>query len=424
MPEIRPFRGLRPSREFAAKVASPPYDVLSSDEARAMVQSNPDSFLRVNKPEVDFEQGNSVYAREVYERGRENLVRLVKSGRLVQDSSESLYLYRLTWQKRSQTGLVCLASLEDYHAGKIKKHEHTRPEKVTDRADHIQTLRAQVGPVFSIFRSLPTVSQIFGRITTDSPEIAFTAEDSVGHQLWIINDETEIEALTEAFGQIDSFYIADGHHRSEAAAEVCRRCKSENSGHTGDESYNYFLNVIFPDNELRILPYNRVLKTSDAFDQSKLLEMVSERFEMTASDSAIKPEQPEAPHHFGLYHEGKWWQMKAREGSFEADHPAQSIDAEILYRNLLKPVFGIEDIRTDRRIGFVGGIRGVKELTRLVDRQEWNIAFSLFPVSVAQLLRVADSGEVMPPKSTWFEPKLRSGMVTYLLDELTKEALC
>jgi len=415
MPVIRPFRGLRPTREFAAKVASPPYDVLSSDEARTMVQGNPDSFLRVNKPEVDFEKGNSVHAQVVYERGRENLEHLIQSGRLVQESSESLYLYRLTWQGRSQTGLVCLASVDDYLAGRVKKHEHTRPDKVADRADHIQTLRAQVGPVFSIFRSLPTMTQIFGRITASSSEISFTAEDDVRHELWVIADDVEIKALIQTFGQMDSIYIADGHHRSEAAAEVSKRCNTENGG---SNSHDYFLNVIFPDDELRILPYNRVLKTTDSFDQSKLAEAVSERFEMTASGHAV---QPELAHHFGLYHGGNWWQMKAREGSFEADHPSQSIDAEILYRNLLKPLFGIEDIRTDQRIGFVGGIRGVEELTRLVDGGEWDMAFSLPPVSVAQLLKVADSGEVMPPKSTWFEPKLRSGMVTYLFEDLTKD---
>jgi len=415
MPIIRPFRGLRPAKEFAAKVASPPYDVLSSDEARAMVRSNPDSFLRVNKPEVDFEKGDSAYGQEVYQRGRENLLRLVRNGRLVQDTDICLYLYRLTWQGQSQTGLVCLVSVEDYNTGRIKKHEHTRPEKVTDRADHIQTLRAQVGPVFSIFRSQSTVTQIFGRITVASPEIAFTADDGVQHELWIVGDDVNIKALVQAFDQIDSIYIADGHHRSEAASEVCHRSKAKNSGHSGNESYNFFLNVIFPDDELRILPYNRVLKTNSSYDQTRLVEMVAERFEITASNQPI---QPESAHQFGLYQGGRWWLLKAREESFEADHPSRSIDAEILYRNLLKPVFGIEDIRTDNRIGFVGGIRGVEELMKLVDRKEWDIAFSLPSVSVAQLLKVADSGEVMPPKSTWFEPKLRSGMVTHLLDDL------
>ncbi|MDF1544876.1 MAG: DUF1015 family protein [bacterium] len=414
MPVIKSFRGLRPRPDLATKVASPPYDVLSSDEARELVKSNPLSFLRVNKPEVDFESTADVYSDEIYARGRENLDRLTSEGSMIRDEKPSLYLYRLTWQGQSQAGLVCLTSVAEYDAGLIKKHEHTRPEKVNDRAHHILTLGAQVGPVFSIFKQNESIRKSFADITRSAPEVDFEADDSVRHQLWVINDDKTIASLTAEFGKLREFYIADGHHRSEAASEVCRRLKEKNESHSGEESYNYFLNVIFPDDELRILPYNRIVRDTNSLSLQEVLEKAGKKFEIAPSP---KPLTLSGEHAMGIYSGGGWHVLKARPGTFAESRPAESIDAAILYENLLKPVLGIEDIRTDKRIDFVGGIRGNQELERLVDSGDWQAAFSLAPVTVEKLLAVADASEVMPPKSTWFEPKLRSGMVVSIIED-------
>jgi uncharacterized protein (DUF1015 family) len=413
MATIRPFRGLRPKPEFAARVAAPPYDVLSSDEARALVKDNPDSFLRVNKSEVDFDPNTNLYGEEIYRRGRENLERLMADEIMVREEKESLYLYRLTWRGSSQTGLVALSSVAEYDAGLIKKHEHTRPKKVNDRATHIQTLKAQVGPVFSTFRSNESIESLFANLTARDADIDFVADDSVRHELWIISDERNVAALIESFGALDALYIADGHHRSQSASEVCRRMKEENPAHTGDEVYNFFLNVLFPDQQLRILSYNRVVADLGSLSVSEILERAATSYEIVKSDSAVAPE---THGEIGIYVDGTWYKATAKEGSYDASDPVGSIDATILTRNFLTPILGIEDLRTDERIDFVGGIRGTAELQNLVDSNQMWIAFSVPPVSVEQLLNVADAGEVMPPKSTWFEPKLRSGLVVNLLD--------
>jgi uncharacterized protein (DUF1015 family) len=414
MSVIRPFRGLRPRPEQVAQVAAPPYDVLSSDEARELVRNNPISFLRINKPEVDFDPDTPVHSQKVYDRGKANLQRLVEDGILCRDDQPSLYLYRLTWQGLSQTGLAALTSTEEYNQGKIKKHEHTRPEKVIDRAAHIRHVNAQVGPVLSIFRRNDRIKQLFAAITGDKPVYDFVDDGQVRHELWVVSNDQMIADMVAAFAGLDALYIADGHHRSAAAAEVARLMKEENPSHDGTEPYNFFLNVIFPDDELRILPYNRVVKglSDKSFDQ--VLDEFKESFAVKPQESSVEPRQG---YHFGAFCRGKWYELTAREGSFNADHPAESIDAAVLTANLLKPTLGIENVRTDKRIDFVGGIRGVGELERLVNSGDFDIAFSLYPVTVGQLLAVADAGEVMPPKSTWFEPKLRSGMVINLLDK-------
>lgn len=415
MSVIRPFRGLRPKPELAKKVASPPYDVLSSDEARAMVKDNPDSFLRVNKPEVDFPAETSLYSDEIYRRGKVNLDRLVNDAIMIRDESPSFYLYRLTWKGRVQTGIVCLTSVEEYDQGKIKKHEHTRPSKVKDRANHIMALGAQVGPVLSIFKNRPQIADIFARITAATPDVDFLAEDGVQHQLWPVSDNATIAALIDSFATLDELYIADGHHRSQSASEVCRRMKEANPAHTGQEPYNFFLNVVFPDNELRILPYNRVVRDLNSLTRDELLKKVAKSFDVQNATEPVSPDKDN--HQVGFYCEGKWGVLNAKEETFDNSKPSESIDAAILYENLLRPVLGIKDIRTDERIDFIGGIRGTAELIRLVDSDDWKIAFSLGAVTVEQLLAVADAGEVMPPKSTWFEPKLRSGMVINLLND-------
>ncbi len=414
MATVRPFRGLRPRPEMAREVASPPYDVLSSDEARELAKNNPNSFLRVNKAEIDFEPGVDTYGDQVYQRGKENLQRLIKDGVMVRDEKPSFYLYRLTWHGQSQTGLVTLTSVEEYDAGKVKKHEHTRPEKVNDRANHISFLEAQVGPVFSTFRHNQPIQKAFDKITQTKPTTEFEADDGVRHELWVVDDKAMVDELVAAFGRLDCLYIADGHHRSQSASEVCRRAHEKNAGHTGEESYNFFLNVLFPDEQLRILPYNRVVSDLHGLTPSAVLQKAQDRFDVSPQGSPVNPEKL---HQFGVYTEGKWYLLSAKPGSFEDQHPTRSIDAAVLADNLIAPVLDITDPRTDKRINFVGGIRGVEELVRLVDSGKYKMAFALYPTSIEQLLTVADAGEVMPPKSTWFEPKLRSGMVVNLLTE-------
>ncbi len=411
MPLVKPFKALRPTKESAPSVASPPYDVLSSEEAKELVKDNPHSFLRVNKPEVDFASGITPTAEEINEKGKENLNLLISNGKLVQEKKEALYLYRLTWQEKSQTGLACLCSVEDYVNGLIKKHENTRPSKVSDRLEHMLYLGAQVGPVFSIFEQNEDIESLFEKLTSSQSEIDFVARDDIRHQLWVIDNSDDTDAISDAFLGLDFFYIADGHHRSEAAYVASKRMKAINPDHTGNETYNFFLNVIFPDSELRILPYNRVVKDLKHDSLEQFLDSVSEFFLIANSSEEV---ELDTLHQFGIYSQGKWYKLTCKPESFDENNPANSIDSNILYENLLKPILGIEDIRTDSRIDFIGGIRGNKELVKLVDSGSWSVAFSLNPVSVKQLLNVANASEVMPPKSTWFEPKLRSGMVINL----------
>lgn len=414
MAVIKAFCGLHPKEEFASKVAAPPYDVLSSDEARALIKNNQSLFLRVNKPEVNFSAEELQYTDKVYLKGKENLDKLINDGIMVRDEKESFYLYRLTMNGKSQTGLVALTSVDAYDRGLIKKHELTRPEKVDDRADHIMTVEAQVGPVFSIFKQSEQIKQLFNKITSQVPYIDFIADDKVRHELWIIDCDDDVNAFIKGFEKLDALYIADGHHRSEAASEVCRRMKEKNSDHTGKESYNYFLNVIFPDDELYIMSYNRVVSDIQNLSMTEIIEKLKDSFQIEKSDG---PVDTSLNHIISIYHEHTWYKAVIKEDSFNKENPVGSIDSAILTKNLLAPLFGIENLRTDNRIEFVGGIRGLAELEKLVDSGKYKMAFALSPVTVDQLLAVADAGEVMPPKSTWFEPKLRSGMVVNLLND-------
>ena len=410
---VKPFRGLHPKPEYAKDIASPPYDVLNAKEAREIVEKNPNSFLRVNKAELEFDDNVNSYAEEVYQRGKDNLQRLVDLGLMTRDENPCFYLYQITMNGKSQTGLVALTSVEEYDNGLIKKHEHTRPEKVNDRANHIEFLGAQVGPIFSTYRFDKSIDNIFHNITADNPLIDFVADDGVRHEFWIVSDNSEIESIVNAFAALSHLYIADGHHRSQSASEVGRRAKEKNPNHTGEENYNFFLNVIFPDEELNILPYNRVVSDLNNLSWDSIIEMASEKFDVSKQNSEITPTDL---HSFGIYCEGEWYLLKAKDGTFDENDPTGSIDAAILGKNFIDPILGINDPKTDKRINFVGGIRGTQELERLVDSGKYKIAFSLYPTSIIQLLDVADAGEVMPPKSTWFEPKLRSGMVVNLLD--------
>ncbi len=411
---VRPMKGLRPKPEFASQVASPPYDVLNTQEARAMAQGNPNSFLRVNKSELEFDDSANPYSPEVYQRAYENLVKLEKTGVMVRDDRNCFYLYRLTMNGRRQTGLVALTSVEEYDKGKIKKHEHTRPDKVNDRANHVVQVKAQVGPVLSAFRYNPEISRIFGEIASHKPLIDFVAADGIRHELWVVGDEATVYDIVSAFAKLDNLYIADGHHRSEAASEVARRMREKNPKHTGKEPYNYFLNVLFPDRELQILPYNRVVKDLNGLSFKEVLERAGQSFEISPhNDGELTPTET---HQFGLYAEKNWHKLVAKPDSFDLYHPTRSIDASVLSENFLGPILGITNLRTDKRIDFVGGIRGTGELVKLVDSGQYKLAFSLYPTSIEQLLTVADAGEVMPPKSTWFEPKLRDGLVVHVLD--------
>ncbi|HWR81847.1 MAG TPA: DUF1015 family protein [Candidatus Deferrimicrobium sp.] len=412
MAVIRPLRGLRVRPEFAEQVTAPPYDVLTSDEARDIVLGNPKSFLRVSKPEVDFASGTPAYSDAIYRRGRENLERLIEEGLFCRDERPCFYLYRLTWRDQAQTGLVALSSIEEYNEGKIRRHEHTRPDKVNDRANHIVALSAQAEPVFSTFRYRRDVAAIFDTTSAAPPEYDFAAND-VRHQLWVVREDSIVTALITAFGTITPLYIADGHHRSAAAAEAASRFKSKDPSRTGGESHNFFLNVFFPHTELRILPYHRVVRNMRDLTLPQLIEKAGTRFTMAR---CAGPVEPTKKYQFGLYCQHQWFELALTEMTPDAHHPAQSIDSAVLSETFLSPLLGIRDIRTDKRIDFVGGIRGVNELVRLVDSGEFTLAFSLPPATVEELLTVADAGEVMPPKSTWFEPKLRSGLVVNLLE--------
>ena len=380
-----------------------------------MARGNPLSFLHVNKPEIDLDPSVSPYNPSVYQKGRDNLHNMIEAGYLCQDNTACFYVYRLTMANRIQTGLVCLTAVEDYESGIIRKHEHTRPEKVKDRCDHILTVGAQVGPVLSTFRSHAEIEKILSHASSGQPEYDFVGDHKVRHQLWVINDIAVIENLMEHFDKVKYLYIADGHHRSQAASENRRLLKAGNVGHTGNEPYNFFLNVLFSDRELRIMPYNRVVRDLNGLSADKLLGSVSEEYSWSKSGSAI------APHthgEMGLYTEGHWYRLSAKNNGKRNSGPADSLDSAQLTRKVLTPQLGIENLRTDKRIEFVGGIRGVEELERLVNSGEFAIAFSLPAVTVSELLAVADAGEIMPPKSTWFEPKLCDGLFVYMTKSL------
>ncbi len=411
---IKPFKGLRPRKDMAAKVASPPYDVLNSIEAREMAKDNPYSFLHVVKPEIDLPEGTDLYSEAVYNKGAENLKKLIDEGIMKQDASPCFYVYRQIMGDHSQTGLVAGASVEEYQQGLIKKHELTRAEKEEDRVKHVDHLNAQTGPVFLTYRAMPEIDAIIDEICAGEPENDFTADDGIRHTLWVVDRAEDIHRLQEAFKKLDALYVADGHHRSAAAARVKEMRQKNNPNHTGEEEYNYFLTVIFPHNQMYIMDYNRVVKDLNGLSQQDFLEKVSEKF--TVRKLGHSAEKPKEKHHFLMYLDGVWYELIAKDGIFDPNDPVDRLDVSILMNNLLVPVLGIGDPRKDKRIDFVGGIRGLEELKRRVDSGEMAVAFALFPTSIEDLMAIADAGKIMPPKSTWFEPKLRSGLVVHMLD--------
>jgi len=410
---IKPFRAWRPRPDQAELVASPPYDVLSSEEAREMAETNPVSFLHVVKPEIDLAPGVDLYSDAVYAKGAENLARLKDDGMLIREERPALYLYRQRMGDHVQTGLVTGASIDEYEADLIRKHEHTRKNKEDDRTRHVEALNANTGPVFLTYRARPEIDALVDRLTAAAPTYDFVAPDGIQHVLWVVDEPDEVSALVEAFVEVPELYVADGHHRSAAATRVRGLRKGRNPGHTGDEPYNFFLSVIFPHDQMLIMDYNRVVKAPGGLDRATFLEKVKERFDVSPA-GAVKPADPRT---FGMYLAGEWYRLVAKDGTYPADDPVESLDVAILQNNLLAPVLGIGDPRSDENIDFVGGIRGLKELEKRVDSGDWTVAFALHPTAIEQLFAVADAGTVMPPKSTWFEPKLRSGLIVRPLDD-------
>jgi len=411
MARIEPFQGLRPRKDLAEKIAAPPYDVLSSEEARELAQGNPYSFLHVGKPEIDLPPGTDLYADEVYAKGRENFTRFINEKALLQDTKKCFYIYKQIWGEHVQIGLVAGASCQDYQDDVIKKHELTREDKERDRQRHIETLNAQTGPVFLTYKRREAVDRLVEQAMARAPESDFLTYDGVRHIFFVVDDEALVAAIRDEFRRLDVLYVADGHHRSAAATKIKIKRQQANPGHTGDEEYNFFLAVIFPHNQMKILPYNRVVKDLNGMAAVDFLARVSERFTCEPSPEKV----PSMPQEFAMYLEKQWYRLRAKTGSFDAADAIASLDVSILQANLLAPVLGIRDPRTDKRIDFVGGIRGTAELEKKVDSGKFAVAFSFRATTIEQLFAVADAGKIMPPKSTWFEPKLKDGLVSHLI---------
>ncbi len=413
MPLIRPFAGLRPVPERARDVLAPPYDVLSSEEARARAQGKPWSFLHISKAEIDLPEGTDPYDPLVYATAAENLARMRGEGILVQDPEPYYYVYRLVMGGHVQTGLVAAASVADYNRNRIRKHEFTRPKKEDDRVRQVAALNAQTGPVFLVCRADTTVDGLLARVAQGIPDMDVTAADGVRHTLWVVRDAEVMRQLSEAFEAMEALYVADGHHRSAAAARVAATRQNANPEHRGEEEYNYFLTVIFPHNQMQILDYNRIVRDLHGMTEDEFLLRLDEAFAVEPSDVPVKPS---VRAEFGLYLPGRWFRLRLRSELIPGEDPVARLDVSLLTRHLIEPLLGIDDPRRDPRIDFVGGIRGLGELERRVDSGEMAVAFSLFPTSLENLMAVADADQVMPPKSTWFEPKLADGVVSHLLD--------
>jgi uncharacterized protein (DUF1015 family) len=409
---IYPFRALRPPVERVAEVASVPYDVVNTEEARALAASNPLSFLHVSRPEIDMPEGTDIYSDEVYEKAAENFRKLIEECPLEVETEPSLYLYRLVMGEHTQTGIAACVSVDEYDQDLIRKHEKTRPDKENDRTRHILTLRAQTGPVFLTYRADRRIDALVAGETSGSPLYDFTAEDGVRHTIW---RAPAPEPLVRAFREVPMLYIADGHHRAASASRARAALRQENPNHTGEEEYNRFLAVVFPADQMQILPYHRVVRDLNGRTPEDFLAEVGNRFDITED---ANPKGPGTPGHWHMYLGGRWYGLKLTGSGLRTDadaDPTATLDVSLLQDNLLDPVLGIKDVRTDKRIDFVGGIRGTQELERLVDEGRAAVAFALYATSIEDLLRVSDAGGIMPPKSTWFEPKLRDAIVIHTI---------
>ncbi len=415
MAVLKAFKGLRPPKGIAKQLASRPYDVLDSLEARQEADGNPYSLLHIIKPEIDLPVEMDHYAPEVYEKALENFNRFRTNGWLIPDRGECLYIYAQTMNGKTQYGLVGCAAVEDYMQGVIKKHELTRPDKEEDRMKHVRINNANMEPVFFTYPAVKEIDEIVdGFVRKNAPEYDFVADDGIGHRFWVIADRELIDRLIALFEKIPFTYVADGHHRTAAAALVGNEKKLGNPNHKGTEEYNYFLAVHFPADQLTIIDYNRLVKDLNGLGREDFLAKLEASFQVEKKGK--EPYKPAALHHFSMYLDGYWYSLIARPGTYDDADPIGVLDVTILSRQLLDPVLGIKDLRRDKRIDFVGGIRGLGELARRVDSGEMTVAFALFPVSMKQLIDIADTGNIMPPKTTWFEPKLRSGLVVHLLD--------
>jgi uncharacterized protein (DUF1015 family) len=402
---IRPFRALRPPVERAAEVAAVPYDVVNTAEAAALAEGNPLSFLHVSRPEIDLPEGTDLYSEEVYAKAVENFERLVVEVPLELTAEQSVYVYRLQMGDHVQTGLVACCSVDEYDEDLIKKHERTRRDKEDDRTRHLLALSAQTGLVFLTYRGHEEIDRLVAEVVARTPLYDFEAADGIRHTMWRVGEPVP---FVDAFAHVPALYVADGHHRAASASRARAECQARNPQHTGDEEYNYVLAVMFPSDQLRILPYNRVVKDLHGRTPDEFLAAVRERFEVTEGASADPPRGE-----FAMYLAGIWYGLRPPAGSVDRDDPIGSLDVSVLQNQLLAPLLGVEDPRTDKRIDFVGGIRGTSELVRLVDSGACAVAFSLHPTTLDDLMRIADAGEIMPPKSTWFEPKLRDGLVCH-----------
>lgn len=411
---IRPFKAIRPREEYACKIAALPYDVMNSEEARVMAKDNPYSFLHVDKAEIDLDTNTNIYDAEVYKKAKENLNKLVQEGAMVQDERAQMFIYRLVMKGRAQTGIVGCTSIDDYMNDVIKKHENTREDKENDRINHVDTCDAHTGPIFMTYRNNEEINEIVDMMTAKDPLYEFVAEDGVKHIVWAVDDREIIETIRGLFEDIDSLYIADGHHRAASAVKVGLKRRNQNPDYNGEEEFNYFLAAAFPDTDLRIMDYNRVVVDINELTTEEYIEKVAENFEMRIFESEIAY-KPINRHTYGMYIDGKWYELKAKNGTFNPEDPVERLDVSILQNNLLKPVLGIEDPRTDKRIDFVGGIRGLKELEKRVEKTHKGVAFSMYPTTIKDLIDIGDANKVMPPKSTWFEPKLRSGLFIHPL---------
>jgi len=414
MAKVKPFKGIRPKEDIVDKVASLPYDVMNRDEAKKMAEGNEKSFLRVVRSEIDLDDSIDAHDKVVYEKARKNLDKFIEEGTLNQDKKEKYYIYRQLMFGRVQTGLVACTSIDDYENDIIKKHEFTRPEKEQDRINNFDHCDANTAPIFLSYRKNDKLNTIINDwIKFNKPVYNFTSEDDVTHIIWVIDTDEIIQNISEIFKDIDYLYIADGHHRTASSYKVGLKRRKENPDYTGNEEFNYFMSVIFPDEDLFIMDYNRVVEDLNGHTEEEFFEIIKEKFEVEEC-KGDEPFKPLEKHTFGMYLENKWYKLQAKKGTFESDDPVNSLDASILQDNLLRPILGVEDPRTSEKIDFVGGIRGLKELEKRVS-EGMKVAFSMYPVTIEDLMTVADSGNVMPPKSTWFEPKLRSGLFVHKL---------
>ena len=414
MVRVKPFAAIRPPKDIVTEVAAPPYDVLNSVEAKKMAGEK--SLLHITKPEIDFDPILPDHDDKVYDRAVKNFAQWQKNGWLVQDKKPCYYVYAQTMEGRTQYGLVLCAHTDDYAEGKIKKHELTRKDKEDDRMVHVKIQNANIEPVFFAYKDNSQLNEIVSRTVAAAPEYSFTDENGFGHSFWVIDDDATIEKITDIFtNKVNAFYVADGHHRTAAAARVGAEKRSGNAAHTGDEEYNYFMAVCFPETQLKIIDYNRVVKNLNGLTQEQFLSALEEDFTVTPYEGEGEC-HPSHLHNFSMYLGGKWYSMETKPGRYDDNDPIGVLDVTILSNLVLDKILGIKDLRTDKRIDFVGGIRGLGELSRRVDSGEMKVAFALYPVSMKQLTDIADSGNIMPPKTTWFEPKLRSGLAIHKLD--------